>query len=55
MIWLAWRQMRTQVLVVLGVLVALGVALALTGPHLVHVFDTVIKPCEAKPNCGDVG
>jgi hypothetical protein len=53
--WLAWRQMRTQVMVVSAVLVVLGIALALTGPHLVHVFDTVIKPCEAKPNCGDVG
>jgi ABC-2 family transporter protein len=53
-IWLAWRQMRTQVLVVFGVLVALGIALALTGPHLVHEFDTIIKPCEAKPNCGGV-
>src|ERR1700677_4999172 len=46
--------MRTQVLVVFGVLVALGIALALTGPHLVHEFDTIIKPCEAKPNCGGV-
>jgi hypothetical protein len=54
-IWLAWRQIRTQVAVVAGVLVLLGLALALTGPHLVHLYDTVIKPCEAKTNCGDVG
>ncbi len=54
MIWLAWRQLRTQAMVVFGVLVALGIVLALTGPHLVHVFDTVVKPCEGKPNCGSL-
>jgi hypothetical protein len=54
-IWLAWRQVRTQVFLVVGVLLAIGVVLATTGPHLVHIYDTVIKPCEAKPNCGNVG
>jgi hypothetical protein len=47
--------MRTQVLVVFGVLAVLGVVLAVSGPNLVHVYDTVIKPCEAKANCGSVG
>ena len=55
MIWLAWRQIRTQVAVVAGVLVLLGIALVLTGPNLVHLYDTVVKPCEAKSNCGNVG
>jgi ABC-type transport system involved in multi-copper enzyme maturation permease subunit len=54
-IWLAWRQIRSQFLVVLGVLAVLGIALALTGPNLVHIYDTVIKPCESRTNCGNVG
>jgi hypothetical protein len=53
--WLAWRQMRSQVLAVVAVLVAIGVALALTGPNLVHLYDTVVKPCQDKLNCGGVG
>ncbi len=40
---------------VAAVLVAVGIALALTGPNLVHIYDTVVKPCEAKANCGGVG
>ena len=55
MIWLAWRQIRTQVLMVAGVLAVLGIALAITGPSLVHVYDTVVKPCMAKVNCNGAG
>ena len=55
MIWLAWRQIRSQTLVVVGVLAVIGIALAITGPNLVHVYDTVVKPCAAKSNCGNVG
>jgi hypothetical protein len=53
-IWLAWRQMRSQVVVVVSVLTLIGVALALTGPNLVHVYDAVVRPCEARSNCGAV-
>lgn len=55
MIWLSWRQLRTQVVVVGAVLVVIGIALALTGSNLVHIYDTVIKPCEARSSCGGVG
>jgi hypothetical protein len=55
MIWLAWRQMRSQVAVVAGVLLAIGIALVVTGPHLVHMYDTVIKPCAARSDCGGAG
>lgn len=54
MIWLAWRQLRNQILIVTGVLVALGIALAITGPNLVHIYDSVVKPCESRSNCGAV-
>jgi hypothetical protein len=47
MTWLAWRQLRTPAAVAaLGVLGVL-VALAVTGPHLLNVYDTVVVPCAA--------
>jgi len=54
MTWLAWRQLRTPAAVAaLGVLVVL-VALALTGPHLLNVYDTVVVPCAAHGDCFSV-
>ena len=52
MIWLAWRQFRTQVLVVAGVLAAIAVVLLLTGPHLVSLSDAYLKLCHADRDCG---
>jgi hypothetical protein len=52
MIWLAWRQFRTQILGVAGVLAALAVVLAVTGPHLVSVADAYLKMCRADKDCG---
>jgi hypothetical protein len=51
MTWLAWRQLRTPAAVAaLGVLGVL-VALAVTGPHLLNVYDTVVVPCAAHDDC----
>jgi hypothetical protein len=51
MIWLAWRQFRTQAAVVAGVLAAIAIVLAVTGPHLVHLYDTTVKPCASHGDC----
>jgi hypothetical protein len=51
-IWLTWRQFRTQALVVAGVLAVLAVVLILTGPHLVNLSDTYLKSCRADKTCG---
>jgi hypothetical protein len=51
-IWLAWRQVRTQVLVVGGVLATLAIVLVLTGPHLVNLSDAYLKLCHAQGDCG---
>ncbi len=51
MIWLTWRQFRTQGLVALGTLIVLAVILAFTGPNLVHLFDTTIANCGARGDC----
>ncbi|MGO9911367.1 MAG: ABC transporter permease [Acidimicrobiales bacterium] len=54
MTWLAWRQLRSPAAVAaLGVLGVL-VALALTGPHLLNVYDTVVVPCAAHGDCSAV-
>jgi hypothetical protein len=51
MTWLAWRQLRTPAAVAaLGVLGVL-LALAVTGPHLLNVYDTVVVPCAAHGDC----
>jgi hypothetical protein len=53
-IWLAWRQFRTQAALAFGLLVAAAIALAVTGPHLVHVFDTTVASCAAHGDCQTV-
>jgi hypothetical protein len=49
--WLTLRQFRTQALVVFGALAAFGLALALTGPHLVHLYDTTVATCRQHDDC----
>jgi hypothetical protein len=51
MIWLTYRQYRTQLLVVFGALGAIAVALAITGPHLVHLYDTTVAHCGNQNDC----
>ena len=53
MIWLTWRQFRAQAWTALGILVVLGIAFAVTGPHLAHLYDTSgIATCQAHGDCG---
>ena len=47
MIRLAWRQFRVQALVTFALLVVIAIVLAVTGPQLVHLYDTTIKPCKS--------
>jgi hypothetical protein len=51
MIWLTWRQYRAQFAVVLGVLVAIAIALIVTGPHLVGLYDTTVANCARHGDC----
>jgi hypothetical protein len=53
-IWLAWRQFRTSAYIALGILAVIGVALAITGPNLAHVYDTVVKTCAVHNDCPSV-
>lgn len=51
MTWLAWRQLRTQAAVAAVGVVGVLAALAVTGPHLLNVYDTVVVPCAAHGDC----
>jgi ABC-type transport system involved in multi-copper enzyme maturation permease subunit len=51
MIWLTWRQFRTQAGVVFAALAALAVILAITGPQLAHLYDTGIAACGTENAC----
>ncbi|PZS18064.1 MAG: hypothetical protein DLM57_07020 [Pseudonocardiales bacterium] len=55
MIWLAWRQFRTQAAVVFGALATLAVVLVVTGLRLRHLYDTSgITTCSATGDCDTV-
>jgi hypothetical protein len=44
-------QMRMQAAVALGAIVVVAIVLALTGPHLVNLYDTTVVPCSAHNDC----
>jgi hypothetical protein len=51
MIRLTWRQFRTEAAVATAALVAIAVAAAITGPHLVHLYQTTVATCGTKGDC----
>jgi hypothetical protein len=51
MIRLTWRQFRTQAVVAGGGLVIVAIVAALTGPHLVHLYDTTMANCAGRGDC----
>jgi len=51
MIQLTWRQFRAQAMASFGLLAVIAVVLAVTGPHLVQIYDTSVAPCAAHNDC----
>ena len=51
MIRFAWLQFRMQAAVAAGALAIVAVVLALTGPDLVHLYDSTIASCAAHHDC----
>ncbi len=47
MIVFSWRQFRSQAIVGVTGLVVVAIVLAVTGPHLVSVYDTAVAACKA--------
>jgi hypothetical protein len=55
MMWMAWRQFRTQAAVVFGAMVVLAVVLVVTGLRLRHLYDVSgIPSCSAAGDCDTV-
>ena len=52
MIAVSWRQFRAQAVVGAAALVAVAVALAVTGPHLVDVYRSGMAQCRAQGTSG---
>jgi hypothetical protein len=53
MIWVAWRQFRTQALVALGLLAAFAVLVLVTGLHVRDVYDSLGGAhCTTRGDCG---
>jgi hypothetical protein len=51
MIQFTWLQSRTQNLVAIAGLVGVAILTAVTGPHLVHLYDTTIAACQGQDAC----
>jgi hypothetical protein len=52
MIWVAWRQFRTQALVTLGLLAAFAVLVLVTGLHLHDIYNSLSRArCSAREAC----
>jgi hypothetical protein len=53
MIRFAWLQFRMQAAIAAGALAIVAVVLAVTGPNLVHLYDTTVAACGAHHDCSD--
>jgi hypothetical protein len=51
MIRFTWLQFRTQTAVAIGALTVVAVFSAITGPHLVHLYNTNVATCGAHGDC----
>ncbi len=51
MIRFTWMQFRVQAMVALVGLTVVAIVLAITGPHLVHLYDTTVANCSARGDC----
>jgi hypothetical protein len=47
----AWIQFRAQAAVVFGGLLIVAIILAITGPHLLHLYDTTVATCAKYSDC----
>jgi hypothetical protein len=47
----AWVEARIQTLIVTGVLAVMAIAAAISGPHLVHLYNTTVAGCSARGDC----
>ena len=51
MIRLTWLQFRFQAAIAVATLAAVAIVLAITGSHLVHLYNTTVANCAAQNDC----
>jgi len=51
MVWLTWRQFRTQFVIAFAALAALAIVLVITGSQLEHLYNTTVANCSAQNDC----
>jgi ABC-type transport system involved in multi-copper enzyme maturation permease subunit len=54
MIWLTWRQFRTQALTTLTILLVATIYFVITGLHMHHTYTADLANCSPRRDCGDV-
>ncbi len=54
MIWLTWRQFRTQALTALAILAAATIGFLITGLQMHHAYTADLATCTARNDCSDV-
>ena len=54
MIWLAWRQFRASAIYGAAILIAVAIIYGITGPSLLHWFNTVVRPCGTGNGCASL-
>ncbi|HEY1777313.1 MAG TPA: ABC transporter permease subunit [Solirubrobacteraceae bacterium] len=52
MIRLSWRQFRLQAAVAAAALAIVAIVLAISGPQIVHLYNSTIANCKAQGDCG---
>lgn len=55
MMWLIWRQHRTQAAVALAALGALVIVLAITGVNMATTYHIALRTCGGTGTCGSIG
>jgi len=51
MIRLSWVQARTQTMMAAALVAIVALVLAVSGPHLVHLYATLVSPCASHGDC----
>lgn len=51
MIRFTWLQARAQTLSALAALVVVAIFVLVTGPHLIHLYNTTVAACKARGDC----
>jgi hypothetical protein len=52
MLWITWRQFRTQTIIAAAALAATAITLTLSGLRIVRLYNATVAGCRARGDCG---